>query len=143
MSLQKSTKTQSIMERRSFEQDKFFSICRKGSSTDLIKWLQKYPNFVVNQPEGLTGNTGLHKAALSELNSKAKAEILLNHGANPSVRNDFHETPAHSAAKAGNLETSYDAFHQKMKYATFWTRIFCMLRCKLKVITFCNGCFWT
>ena len=37
--------------------------------------------------------------------SKAKAEILLNHGANPSVRNDFHETPAHSAAKAGNLET--------------------------------------
>ena len=105
MSLQKSTKTQSIMEGRSFEQDKFFSICRKGSSTDLIKWLQKYPNFVVNQPEGLTGNTGLHKAALSELNSKAKAEILLNHGANPSVRNDFHETPAHSAAKAGNLET--------------------------------------
>ena len=29
----------------------------------------------------------------------------MNHGANPSVRNDFFETPAHSAAKSGNLET--------------------------------------
>ena len=83
------------MDRQSPDTDKFFSICRKGSFTDLEKWLQSHPNFVINQPEGLTGNTGLHKAALSELHSKAKTELLLNQGANPSVRNDFMETPAH------------------------------------------------
>ena len=58
------------MDRRSQEQDKFFSICRKGPSTDLTKFLQNHPNFTLNQPEGLTGNTGLHKAALSDLHSK-------------------------------------------------------------------------
>ena len=115
------------MDRQSPAADQFFSICRKGSFTDLEKWLQSHHNFVINQPEGLTGNTGLHKAALSELHSKAKTELLLNQGANLSVRNDFMETPAHrylltivwtliqivfrklcvdfSAAKSGNLET--------------------------------------
>ena len=51
------------------------------------------------------GNTGLHLAALSGEDSKAKAALLLKQGANPSVKNDTFETPAHFAAKSGNLET--------------------------------------
>ena len=35
---------------------------------------------------------------------KAKTELLIRNGANPSVRNDNSETPAHNAAKAGNLD---------------------------------------
>ena len=51
------------------------------------------------------GNTGLHLAALSSEDSKAKAALLLKQGANPSVKNDSFDTPAHFAAKSGNLET--------------------------------------
>ena len=51
------------------------------------------------------GNTGLHLAALSSEDSKAKAAFLLKQGANPSVKNDSFDTPAHFAAKSGNLET--------------------------------------
>ena len=31
------------------------------------------------------------------------AEVLLAHGANPSLKNANYETPAHAAARAGNL----------------------------------------
>ena len=51
------------------------------------------------------GNTGLHLAALSEEESKAKTAFLLKQGSNPSVKNDSFETAAHYAAKSGNLET--------------------------------------
>ena len=47
----------------------------------------------------------MHLAALSQEDSKAKASLLLKQGANPSVKNDSYETPAHYAAKSGNLET--------------------------------------
>ena len=36
---------------------------------------------------------------------RAKVELLIRNGANPLVRNDACETPAHNAAIAGNLET--------------------------------------
>ena len=53
------------------EQDKFLEICGHGLVDDLAQWLRQRPQFKINQPEGLNGNTGLHMAALSEENAKA------------------------------------------------------------------------
>ena len=87
------------------DQDKFLSICQNGSLEDLQHWFDQKPRFRINQADNATGNTGLHMTALSEGFSRAKTEVLIQNGANPLVRNDICETPAHNAAIAGNLET--------------------------------------
>lgn len=107
------------------DQDKFLNICQNGSPEDLQHWIDQNPRFRINQANHAAGNTGLHMAALSEDCSRyldiefkfisdliltncifrAKVELLIRNGANPLVRNDACETPAHNAAVAGNLET--------------------------------------
>ena len=107
------------------DQDKFLNICQNGSPEDLQHWIDQNPRFRINQANHAAGDTGLHMAALSEDCSRyldiefkfisdliltncifrAKVELLIRNGANPLVRNDACETPAHNAAIAGNLET--------------------------------------
>jgi hypothetical protein len=86
--------------------EKFFILCRQGHVQELSNWLHDHQDsFVINQHEGLGGNTGLHIVAGAENHSAQKAKILIEYGANPSVMNDQDDTPAHKAARAGNLET--------------------------------------
>lgn len=86
------------------DQDKFLSACKYGKNDDLRDFLAKTKPFNVNQAD-YQGNTGLHFSASSGEQSCLKVEHLMGLGSNPSARNDFGETPAHMAAKAGNLDS--------------------------------------
>ncbi len=94
------------MDTRENLKEAFFQVCQNGEPQELLKWIQDFgPDFPINAPEPTEGNTGLHIVAGLESNSLALVEILIqNGGANPSVKNDFDDTPAHKAAQAGNLD---------------------------------------
>ena len=55
----------------------------------------------VIKAEKSNGDTAFHLAA--HLDAIRVAEVLLSHGANPGLKNANAETPAHAAARAGNL----------------------------------------
>ena len=95
------------MDARENLKESFFEVCREGDPIKLSKWLQDFgPDFSINAPEPHDGNTGLHVVAGLEADSLQLVEILIvQGGANPSVKNDFDDTPAHKAAQAGNLDT--------------------------------------
>ena len=59
---------------------------------------------MINQPDlsSEDGNTLLHLAVQSD--GLDVVDLLLNLGANPSIKNLKNETPAHTAARAGNLQ---------------------------------------
>ena len=83
-----------------------FKLCKEKRVIELGSFLRaKGPSVasLINKPERPQGdgNTVLHIAAI--LDSLRLAELLLAYGANPSSKNARLETPAHSAARAGNL----------------------------------------
>lgn len=74
------------------ETEKFMHLCLHQTQDELQFWLNQRPNFDIGLTDLNHGNTGLHWAALSEEESREKAEFLLHLGANPSVRlRDFEE----------------------------------------------------
>ena len=86
-----------------------FKLCREGKLKELkglITFLEKRGSLltIINQPDALDedGNTLLHLAVKSE--SLEIVDLLLTLGANPSIKNARSETPAHAAARVGNLE---------------------------------------
>ena len=86
------------------EQDEFLYICGTGTVLELRQWIESKPHFKINQADFATGDCGIHFAAQSEVESCEKIELLIDSGANPSVKNNAAETPSHNAAKSGNLE---------------------------------------
>ena len=86
-----------------------FKLCREGKLKELkglITFLEKRGSLltVINHPDSSdeVGNTLLHLAVKSE--SLEIVDLLLTLGANPSIKNAKSETPAHAAARVGNLE---------------------------------------
>ena len=85
-----------------------FKLCKEGKMDDLtslIKVLQRrgIMGALINQadPSHRDGNTLLHVAVQSD--SLEVIDLLLTYGANPSIQNLKNETPAHTAARTGNL----------------------------------------
>ena len=90
------------------EANSLFKLCKEGKMDELgclVNCLQKrgVMGALINQPDlsHPDGNTLLHYAVQAD--SLEVVDLLLNHGANPSIKNSRNETPAHSAARAGNL----------------------------------------
>ena len=87
-----------------------FKLCREAKKESFIasiKNLQKRGavGALINQPDPSNhgqGNTLIHVAVQADC--LYIVDTLLNLGANPAVKNDRNETPAHTAARAGNLE---------------------------------------
>ena len=86
-----------------------FKLCKEGKLKEfksLVNSFQKRGTIgaLINQPDlsSEDGNTLLHLAVQSD--SLDIVDLLLNLGANPSIKNLKNETPAHTAARAGNLQ---------------------------------------
>ena len=86
-----------------------FKLCKEGKLKEfksLVNSFQKRGTIgaSINQPDlsSEDGNTLLHLAVQSD--SLDVVDLLLNLGANPSIKNLKNETPAHTAARAGNLQ---------------------------------------
>ena len=85
---------------------KFLKECKFKEFKSLINSFQKRGTIgaLINQPDlsSEDGNTLLHSAVQSD--SLEAVDLLLSLGSNPSIKNLKNETPAHTAARAGNLK---------------------------------------
>ena len=86
-----------------------FKLCKEGKLQELkslVNSMHKRGTIGtwINQPDlsDEDGNTLLHLAV--QIENLDVVDLLLNVGANPSIKNSKSETPAHTACRTGNLE---------------------------------------
>jgi hypothetical protein len=86
-----------------------FKLCEEGKLKEfksLVNSMQERGTIGtwINQPDlsDEDGNTLLHFAV--QIENLEIVDLLLNVGANASIKNSRSETPAHTACRAGNLE---------------------------------------
>ena len=85
--------------------DELVEHCLEGNVEGLEQYLSAGNFGKINHGDEKTGDSPLHLAALSPLNSFELSRLLLDFGANPCSLNNRLESPVHCAAKAGHVDT--------------------------------------
>ena len=85
--------------------DELVDYCLDGNVEGLGQYLSAGNFGKINHGDEKTGDSPLHLAAVSPLNSFQMSRLLLDFGANPCSLNNSLESPVHCAAKFGHVDT--------------------------------------